>query len=398
VWSNEWKLAEWVWDVGPELALQADMKYVFGRPEPPTFDFKTSDIDAKKLIQDAMPKEGPKGSGAREALQNRAEWKGALKEQRKEASKIPADLADQQAKAPQPKDAPSKPPKKTPPAGLTPAEPTKTKEELAKDLETKAAPGASKETDPTHKDRWDKGTKALADLAARAKSDPEDSEEIAKHLADIKSTYGFKTLEHRREGEQWLIDAAMSPGTKYYIDADDVEPDELMGGKTYSQLRGTEGITPDHEPQNAVMKYISSKNFTVTRNGKDTGIRPFPAGTKVSDYSHGTGICLNMNRYRHEEFSRTWGPRGAETKAEAVKEIEDEWNSMPEYADVERTRKEARKRVAKVVRGELTADHRKVRQIYEKAAKKKKVKERLDAGLEAVREANKEKYREAFED
>ncbi len=110
VWSNEWKLGEWVWDVGPELALQAQMNYVFGRPEPPTLDFKTTDIDANRLIQDAMPKDGPKGSGAREALQNKAEWKGKLKEQGKEAGKVPEAAA--KAKAPETPAAPLKPAKK----------------------------------------------------------------------------------------------------------------------------------------------------------------------------------------------------------------------------------------------------------------------------------------------
>jgi hypothetical protein len=68
VWENTWHLAEWVWDVGPTLAMQANMKYVFGRPEAPSFDFKTSDIDAERLVTDAMPKDGPRGSGARDAL------------------------------------------------------------------------------------------------------------------------------------------------------------------------------------------------------------------------------------------------------------------------------------------------------------------------------------------
>src|SRR2546430_9932744 len=65
----------------PELAMQASMKYVFGHPEPPSFDFKTSDIDAHKLIQDAMPKDGPAGSGAREALKRSEEHTSELQSQ-----------------------------------------------------------------------------------------------------------------------------------------------------------------------------------------------------------------------------------------------------------------------------------------------------------------------------
>ena len=119
VWEDEWKLAEWVWDVGPTLTLQASMKYVFGHPEPPSFDVKTSDIDADQLIQDAIPKDGARGSGAREALKNSAEWKGVLKEAAaKDPSKIPAELADKAGKAPTPKEGPPRPPKRTPPADL----------------------------------------------------------------------------------------------------------------------------------------------------------------------------------------------------------------------------------------------------------------------------------------
>jgi len=110
VWEKTWQLAEWVWDVGPTLALQANVKYVFGRPEPPSFEFKTSDIDAKRLIEDAMPKEGPKGSGAREALKNRTEWSGRTKGKGKAADKVPPEAAKEKKVAP-PK-APPKPPKR----------------------------------------------------------------------------------------------------------------------------------------------------------------------------------------------------------------------------------------------------------------------------------------------
>ncbi len=219
VWSNEWKLAEWMWDVGPELALQAQMNYVFGRPEPPTFDFKTSDIDSKRLIQDAMPKDGPKGSGAREALKNTAEWKGKLKEQRKAPSAIPPALAAKQAKAPVPNAPPPKHPKAAPPAGLKAKDPAKVKEAAAKELKEKAGPGKGKELDKAHQEKWDKGMAALSKLQESARHDPENSKEIDQHLKQIKSMYGFTTLSHRRDGSKWLVDAAMSPGKIVVIDA-----------------------------------------------------------------------------------------------------------------------------------------------------------------------------------
>ena len=113
VWDKTWKLAEVVMPIGPDLALQAHMAYRFNRPEPPTLDFTTSDIDAESLIQSAMPEDAPPPSGARQALENKAEWKGALRERK--AAPIPSELAaasEKKTAAPEP---PAKPPKKQPP-------------------------------------------------------------------------------------------------------------------------------------------------------------------------------------------------------------------------------------------------------------------------------------------
>ncbi len=93
VWEQTWKLAEYEMAVGPNLALQAEMNYTFGQPGPPSLDFSSDNIDSDQLIRDAMPKDGPAGSGARSALQNRAEWKGQLQEQRD--APVPADQVDQ---------------------------------------------------------------------------------------------------------------------------------------------------------------------------------------------------------------------------------------------------------------------------------------------------------------
>ena len=211
VWSNEWKLGEWVWDVGPELGLQAQVNYVFGKPEPPTFEFKTSDIDTKRLVQDAMPKDGPKGSGARDALKNTAEWKGKLKEQKKDESKIPPALAEQQKKTPKPKEAPPKPSKKAPPPGALAKDPKKIKEEAANNLKGKAAPEKAKPVDKAIQEKWQKGMADLQKLADKSKIDPEDSIEIKKDLGLIKKTHGFKTLDVSQQGKEWVVDAEMNP-------------------------------------------------------------------------------------------------------------------------------------------------------------------------------------------
>jgi hypothetical protein len=101
VWENTWRLGEWVWNVGPDLALQARMQYTFGHPEPPSIEFSTDDIDSERLIQEAMPRDGPATSGAREALQNRAEWQGALQRQGRDSGRLPAELQEQAQEAPE---------------------------------------------------------------------------------------------------------------------------------------------------------------------------------------------------------------------------------------------------------------------------------------------------------
>jgi hypothetical protein len=227
VWENTWHLAEWVWDVGPELGLQASVNYVFGKPEPPTFDFKTSDIDTSKLVQDAMPEDGPKGSGAREALKNTASWKGKLKEERKDPSKIPSELADKNAKAPVPKAPPAKPSRKTPPPGAA-KDPAKAKADAEKDAPTKGAPAPGKTPDKTHDEKAANGFAALDKLHDKALRDPEDPGEIKSHLAALKAEHGFTTLSHRLEGEEWVIDAGMSPSKKVKVKAGPLKPPPTM--------------------------------------------------------------------------------------------------------------------------------------------------------------------------
>ncbi|MDY6798101.1 MAG: hypothetical protein SVX28_05050, partial [Pseudomonadota bacterium] len=101
VWEKEWELAEWVWDLGPTLALQARLSYNFSNPEPPSLEVESGDIpDADQLIQDAIPKDGPPSSGTREALDNRAEWSGPTR-QPGSNNEVPEELASRAEQAPE---------------------------------------------------------------------------------------------------------------------------------------------------------------------------------------------------------------------------------------------------------------------------------------------------------
>lgn len=137
VWDKKWELGEWMWNIGPDLALQAHMAYNFSRPEPPTLDFKTSDIDTESMISEAMPEDGPGPSGAKEALQNKAEWKGQLKKPAPPPP-VPPELAQ---KAEAPKAAPAAPPKPAKPPPPPGAVPPKPAEPGAAGLAAVAGPG-----------------------------------------------------------------------------------------------------------------------------------------------------------------------------------------------------------------------------------------------------------------
>lgn len=125
VWEETWKLGEWVWNVGPDLGLQAHMSYSFSRPGPPEVEFNSSDIDTESMIKAAMPEDGPAPSGAKEALQNKAEWKGKLKEPK--PAPVPPELAAQaQAPPPTPPQPAQRKPKPAGPPGGQPQGPTPT--------------------------------------------------------------------------------------------------------------------------------------------------------------------------------------------------------------------------------------------------------------------------------
>jgi len=419
VWENTWQLAEWVWDVGPELALQAEMKYVFGRPEPPSFELKTSDIDADRLIQDAMPKDAPRGSGARDALKNTAAWKGALKAERKDASKIPPELAEKSAKAPTPKAPPPKPPRKSAPADLKSKDPAKTKEMLAKDLKEKGAPEKSKAPDKAHDERATKGFAELDRLAVKAKSDPEEPPEIARDLAALKAKYGFTTLTHRLEKDEWVVDAAMSPGREVRIPArvrkirEQIEGlvgtySSLSPGAAASEAKVGDKVTPDHEPQDRLMLYVSGKREGAGSKkllfiDQEAGRRkPLFEGTDVAGYSHGDGVCMNIASERHQK-TRSYGTsptKEMEDIQDEVESIEDNLSPSAAKATVTAARNRARRKAAGIVRDALDTDRDRVREIYGDMTwpdMTDEIKERALGNLRRVLSENKSRYPEAFE-
>jgi Domain of unknown function (DUF4157) len=194
IWEETWALGEWIWDVGPTLALQANMHYTFGRPEAPTLDFKTDNIDAEKLVQDAMPKDGPGGSGARDALKNRAEWSGRNKGKGDSADSGAAEAVPSDSAAPA-LAAPAKPSKKPKPAdGAVPAG------GAVKEEGGKVTPALKKTIDDAAKKKADEDAAKGAPAAVPVPSFPaptKDEIELgwANYLEETKGKVAVKEVE-----------------------------------------------------------------------------------------------------------------------------------------------------------------------------------------------------------
>lgn len=120
VWERTWELASHTMPIGPDLTLRANVVMNLSNPTVPELTFEASDIDSEGLINSAMPADAPPSAGAREALQNRAEWSGRSRGSGPDASTVPPELADQ---ANQTEEAPN------PPA--PPAEPSSSPPEAA---------------------------------------------------------------------------------------------------------------------------------------------------------------------------------------------------------------------------------------------------------------------------
>ena len=135
---------------------------------------------------------------------------------------------------------------------------------------------------------------ALERLITKAEGDPEDEEEIARDLAELKSRVRFTVLDYAPEGDYWAIDAAMSPGTKKKAKKKKTRRPE-GDVDTYGNLLGPTGdrMTPDHEPQDTLMQYVADE----LRWEKNE--RLFSDTSLKRDYSKDAGICLNLHELRH---------------------------------------------------------------------------------------------------
>jgi hypothetical protein len=223
--------------------------------------------------------------------------------------------------------------------------------------------------------KWKAGVAGVTKDLEKHQQDGLTEDEIKASIPGWKSAYGFSELELKLDGDEFDIVGSMSPSGRLVAKASGDNPTEGLAG-TYDALQGSKGdkMTPDHEPQHALMSYVS--DLTV---GRFQGFRKPFKGTPVEGYTKGEGICLNMFQDRHYK-TRTYGA----SPAPAIAKIRDDLDKLPDDAPVEKVQKT----VKKVVNDELAADQGVVKDIYSTANVPPKTKARVTKGLGEVKSQN----------
>jgi len=223
--------------------------------------------------------------------------------------------------------------------------------------------------------KWKAGVAGVQADLEKMQNDGLSEEAVQGHVPAWKGTYGFSELEVKLQGDEFDIFGSMSPKRKFVAKATGDNPTEGLPG-TFSGLQGTKGdkMTPDHEPQHALLAYVSDLT-----TGRFQGFRKPFEGTPVEKYSKGEGICLNMFQGRHVQ-TRTYGvsPRGA------IGKISSSLSALPVDAPVTTVRKT----VKDVVDAELSADQGVVAGIYQNAKVPPAMKSRVTKGLGQVTSMN----------
>jgi hypothetical protein len=100
-----------------------------------------------------------------------------------------------------------------------------------------------KPVDPDIRRRWTEGMQAVRDLGARSLREPLDSDQIAKALTPIKTTFGFKALIPTHDGKDWRIHAVMNPEDDVRLTGKADRPEKLKGlvTPTLDKLEEMEG-------------------------------------------------------------------------------------------------------------------------------------------------------------
>ena len=226
--------------------------------------------------------------------------------------------------------------------------------------------------------------KAIAEAQALQQAPNATEDQVRKGLPAIKKKYRMISLDlvvDSEEGSEETVHIAGQINPKKSTQKSKMEKfaDTIEGlAGTYTDLlsKGKKGdkVTPDHEPQHALMSYVSDLD---TR--RFVGFQKPFSGTNLAGYTKGEGICLNMSQSRHYE-TKTYG----KSAAPAIETIRTDLGRLAVNTPVEKVRDT----VTKVVKSELEADQKVVVGIYGRANLSDETRKRVNEGIPKVTAMN----------
>jgi len=188
---------KWTWPLGQleyplpgQFGIGADIDYLIGSGELPEIQFGEVDFSAEKFMTDLMNDHVPPKKEA--PADKKGEWKEG------ESAPAPEAVGSSAAGAAQVT------------AGAPEAGKPATSKEMVPDKSGRAA-GKEEVLKPEVQERWLAGLKAIGSLEAESEKVPLAREALDTRLAAIKSEFGFALLEPESVGDNWQIQAGMSP-------------------------------------------------------------------------------------------------------------------------------------------------------------------------------------------
>lgn len=207
VWEKTWKLADWTWDAGLNMALKAKMAYTLGEEFKPEISFETGTIDPEKLTKDVMPESGtPVPATSKPAKPEKA---GLTLEGTKDGGHtetIAKDVKPPKVGTPVPSTTKGQP-KVLPEGkeGKKTDQPTQEKGKTLSPEEEKIRAAAESEIDK---------------LVKQSHGKPFDKEALDEKILQLKKQYPFKELKiDGLEKDEWVLDYSLSPSKKVQVDA-----------------------------------------------------------------------------------------------------------------------------------------------------------------------------------
>jgi hypothetical protein len=184
VWRKDWTLAEWVWNMGLNVALRANINYTLGDDFAPDISFETGQVDPEKFVKDVMPESGsPVPAPPKPPVPDKGTFtaEGVTGTQ---AGGAPGEA----------------------PAPPTPGTPATT----TKPGQAPAGAGAAGAPDLSHEERWKAGVGGVKLEIDQLEQGEVDEEILRTHLPTWREKFGFTQLTVKTVEQEWVVEGAMS--------------------------------------------------------------------------------------------------------------------------------------------------------------------------------------------